>query len=40
VADTALSRKLHGWGQLRRLPPPIFAMVTTENFQGRFFFGF
>ena len=39
-AESAFIKNLLTPGQVRRLVPPIFAMVTTNNFKGRFFFGF
>jgi hypothetical protein len=39
-AESPFIRELLTAGQLRRLPPPIFSMVTSEHPQGRFFFGF
>jgi Carboxypeptidase regulatory-like domain len=39
-AESPFIRELLTAGQLRRLPLPIFAMVTAEKPQGRFFFGF
>lgn len=39
-AETPFLKQLLTPGQMRRLPPPIFAMVTTPDFRGRFFFGF
>jgi hypothetical protein len=36
-AESRFIKDLLTVGQLRRLPAPIFAMVTTENFKGRFF---
>jgi hypothetical protein len=38
-AESTFIKQVLTSAQIRRLPGPVYAMVTTPNFKGRFFFG-